>query len=147
MVLACGSSVCYCYIISLFCLLSAYIMLCYMCTGSLSDPDQLPGLAHFCEHMLFLGTEKVKLLTLSCFLYPPSFLPSPLHFHSSILSSSPPPLYLSFISLPLCPITSMDLIGIWRCGWVEEFSFCWLDSQLPISYYVEWGKPPRSTLM
>lgn len=26
--------------------------------GSLSDPDHLPGLAHFCEHMLFLGTEK-----------------------------------------------------------------------------------------
>ncbi|GAA5906213.1 hypothetical protein JCM8208_000664 [Rhodotorula glutinis] len=26
--------------------------------GQLSDPDDLPGLAHFCEHMLFLGTEK-----------------------------------------------------------------------------------------
>ncbi|XP_065170967.1 insulin-degrading enzyme isoform X2 [Atheta coriaria] len=26
--------------------------------GNLSDPDHLPGLAHFCEHMLFLGTEK-----------------------------------------------------------------------------------------
>lgn len=26
--------------------------------GSLSEPDELPGLAHFCEHMLFLGTEK-----------------------------------------------------------------------------------------
>ncbi|XP_018331415.1 insulin-degrading enzyme [Agrilus planipennis] len=26
--------------------------------GFLSDPDYLPGLAHFCEHMLFLGTEK-----------------------------------------------------------------------------------------
>uniref|UniRef100_A0A183ATP8 Peptidase_M16 domain-containing protein n=1 Tax=Echinostoma caproni TaxID=27848 RepID=A0A183ATP8_9TREM len=26
--------------------------------GSLCDPRQLPGLAHFCEHMLFLGTEK-----------------------------------------------------------------------------------------
>ncbi|CAH8508665.1 unnamed protein product [Heterobilharzia americana] len=24
--------------------------------GSLSDPKELPGLAHFCEHMLFLGT-------------------------------------------------------------------------------------------
>lgn len=22
------------------------------------DPQELPGLAHFCEHMLFLGTEK-----------------------------------------------------------------------------------------
>lgn len=24
----------------------------------MSDPDELPGLAHFLEHMLFLGTEK-----------------------------------------------------------------------------------------
>lgn len=27
-------------------------------TGQLSDPTELPGLAHFCEHMLFMGTEK-----------------------------------------------------------------------------------------
>ena len=26
--------------------------------GTLSDPKELPGLAHFCEHMLFLGTKK-----------------------------------------------------------------------------------------
>ena len=26
--------------------------------GHLCDPDSVPGLAHFCEHMLFLGTEK-----------------------------------------------------------------------------------------
>ena len=26
--------------------------------GYASDPDDLPGLAHFCEHMLFLGTDK-----------------------------------------------------------------------------------------
>ncbi|KAH8371843.1 hypothetical protein KR093_009062, partial [Drosophila rubida] len=26
--------------------------------GHMSDPEDLPGLAHFCEHMLFLGTEK-----------------------------------------------------------------------------------------
>jgi len=26
--------------------------------GSFSDPNELPGLAHFCEHMSFLGTEK-----------------------------------------------------------------------------------------
>ncbi len=26
--------------------------------GSLSNPPEYPGLAHFCEHMLFLGTEK-----------------------------------------------------------------------------------------
>jgi len=24
----------------------------------MSDPSHLPGLAHFCEHMLFLGTQK-----------------------------------------------------------------------------------------
>lgn len=28
--------------------------------GACSDPDYLPGLAHFTEHMLFLGTEKYK---------------------------------------------------------------------------------------
>lgn len=26
--------------------------------GSMSDPDNIPGLAHFCEHMAFLGTKK-----------------------------------------------------------------------------------------
>lgn len=26
--------------------------------GHMSDPDEFPGLAHFCEHMLFLGTSK-----------------------------------------------------------------------------------------
>ncbi|RIB06084.1 Metalloenzyme, LuxS/M16 peptidase-like protein [Gigaspora rosea] len=26
--------------------------------GNLSDPDDLQGLAHFCEHLLFMGTEK-----------------------------------------------------------------------------------------
>jgi hypothetical protein len=26
--------------------------------GHFSDPDDVPGLAHFCEHMLFLGTKK-----------------------------------------------------------------------------------------
>jgi len=25
--------------------------------GYFSDPEDVPGLAHFCEHMLFLGTE------------------------------------------------------------------------------------------
>ena len=26
--------------------------------GHMSDPGELPGLAHFCEHMLFLGTDR-----------------------------------------------------------------------------------------
>ncbi|CAG8722722.1 4788_t:CDS:2, partial [Scutellospora calospora] len=26
--------------------------------GNLLDPDDLLGLAHFCEHLLFMGTEK-----------------------------------------------------------------------------------------
>lgn len=30
--------------------------------GHLSDPVQIPGLAHFCEHMVFLGSEKVSSL-------------------------------------------------------------------------------------
>lgn len=30
----------------------------YGCIGHMCDPEELPGLAHFCEHMLFLGTEK-----------------------------------------------------------------------------------------
>lgn len=28
--------------------------------GHLSDPEDLQGLAHFCEHLLFMGTEKVR---------------------------------------------------------------------------------------
>ena len=27
-------------------------------SGNLNDPVEVNGLAHFCEHMLFLGTEK-----------------------------------------------------------------------------------------
>ena len=30
----------------------------YHSTGAMNDPVELPGLAHFCEHMLFLGTGK-----------------------------------------------------------------------------------------
>ena len=26
--------------------------------GDMSNPDDIPGLAHFCEHMLFMGTKK-----------------------------------------------------------------------------------------
>lgn len=29
--------------------------------GHLSDPEDLQGLAHFCEHLMFMGTEKVSL--------------------------------------------------------------------------------------
>ena len=27
-------------------------------TGHYKDPVEIPGLAHLCEHMLFMGTEK-----------------------------------------------------------------------------------------
>ena len=30
----------------------------YVASGSLNDPAGTDGLAHFCEHMLFLGTRK-----------------------------------------------------------------------------------------
>jgi insulysin len=30
----------------------------YVASGSLNDPAEAYGLAHFCEHMLFLGTKK-----------------------------------------------------------------------------------------
>ena len=30
----------------------------YVKSGSLNDPKGVDGLAHFCEHMLFLGTKK-----------------------------------------------------------------------------------------
>lgn len=33
--------------------------------GHLSDPEDLPGLAHFCEHLMFMGTEKVRCEELS----------------------------------------------------------------------------------
>lgn len=29
--------------------------------GNFSDPDDMPGLAHCVEHMLFMGTKKVRL--------------------------------------------------------------------------------------
>ena len=29
-----------------------------VCVGHLMDPVELPGLAHFCEHMLFMGSQK-----------------------------------------------------------------------------------------
>jgi insulysin len=31
---------------------------CDVLVGAMSDPSDVPGLAHFLEHMLFLGTEK-----------------------------------------------------------------------------------------
>lgn len=30
--------------------------------GHLSDPENAQGMAHFCEHLLFMGTEKVSLI-------------------------------------------------------------------------------------
>lgn len=30
----------------------------YVASGNLNDPPEAQGLAHFCEHMLFLGTKK-----------------------------------------------------------------------------------------
>ena len=49
----------------------------YKCTlfilpGTLSDPVELPGLAHFCEHMSFLGSEKVSSKQGFAFLIQPS---------------------------------------------------------------------------
>ncbi len=38
---------------------SGLIFLYMYLIGSMSDPDDIPGLAHFCEHMAFLGTKKV----------------------------------------------------------------------------------------
>jgi len=32
--------------------------------GHLSDPEDLQGLAHFCEHLMFMGTDKVSPLLL-----------------------------------------------------------------------------------
>lgn len=29
-------------------------------TGSLADPKEVPGIAHFLEHMLFMGSSKVR---------------------------------------------------------------------------------------
>lgn len=28
--------------------------------GHLNDPEDLQGLAHFCEHLMFMGTDKVS---------------------------------------------------------------------------------------
>ncbi len=39
-----------------------------VCAGGLSDPEELAGLAHFCEHMLFLGTEKVHRLEVAMYV-------------------------------------------------------------------------------
>lgn len=40
----------------------SFLLTCLFCSitflGSLSDPPNIAGLAHFCEHMLFLGTKK-----------------------------------------------------------------------------------------
>lgn len=51
-------SICICYKICLY--LWGYYIELIVPIGYLSDPENIPGLAHFCEHMLFLGTEKYK---------------------------------------------------------------------------------------
>jgi hypothetical protein len=33
--------------------------------GYMLDPKEFPGLAHFCEHMLFMGSKKVDILTIN----------------------------------------------------------------------------------
>ena len=38
------------------CLLPIHLF--FFDVGGYHDPEGLPGLAHFCEHMLFLGTKK-----------------------------------------------------------------------------------------
>lgn len=35
-----------------------FIIYVFSLSGSLSDPPNIAGLSHFCEHMLFLGTKK-----------------------------------------------------------------------------------------
>lgn len=51
-------------VLALFSLVIALILLAQaaaameVAVGQFQDPVELPGLAHFCEHMLFLGTEK-----------------------------------------------------------------------------------------
>jgi len=37
--------------------------------GHLSDPEDLQGLAHFCEHLMFMGTDKVSRSTLPSLPY------------------------------------------------------------------------------
>ena len=48
------------YVYSLFVTIVGCTMSCVrqVAVGQFSDPDSLPGLAHFLEHMLFMGTEK-----------------------------------------------------------------------------------------
>lgn len=36
--------------------------------GHMTDPVDLPGLAHFCEHMVFLGSKKVCAILLAYML-------------------------------------------------------------------------------
>lgn len=40
---------------------------CALCVdvGSFSDPPEIPGLAHFLEHMVFMGSEKYPQVSIS----------------------------------------------------------------------------------
>ena len=55
--------------VNILTLLGPARIICYL--GYMSDPDTLPGLAHLCEHMLFLGTDKVRdcLVLITCLNY------------------------------------------------------------------------------
>jgi secreted Zn-dependent insulinase-like peptidase len=44
--------------------------------GSLADPRDVPGIAHFLEHMLFMGSTKVSISIFICHFLKISFLVS-----------------------------------------------------------------------
>jgi insulysin len=39
--------------------------------GNFSDEEDMPGMAHAVEHLLFMGTEKVSINPIFCFIIPP----------------------------------------------------------------------------
>lgn len=54
----CKSSVIYLYLVPFSIKNDLIIYVFSTLSGSLSDPPNIAGLSHFCEHMLFLGTKK-----------------------------------------------------------------------------------------
>ena len=59
--LRCIMNLVLCFVTIRFC---DHVFTCACFAGHMSDPVDIPGLAHFCEHMVFLGSEKVCLLIL-----------------------------------------------------------------------------------